>query len=131
MNDLSHSENPDDFFPPSSPPSKRPKLSLSDSSPNVVDSEGVPMFDPSLIHHPNSTEWLSLDHVGDYIASRLRLPLDKQTRTKLRSECPRPSLESNITATPDTGCWDGAAEENSLLGAQEPEKKLGAKDRSL
>ncbi|KAJ1108925.1 hypothetical protein NDU88_006295 [Pleurodeles waltl] len=100
MDDLSHSDNPDDIFPPSLPPSKRPKLSLSDSSPNIVDSEGVPMFDPSLIHHPNSTESLPSDHVGDYISSRLHLPRDKQTRAKLRSGGRRPSLESNITATP-------------------------------
>ncbi|KAJ1137884.1 hypothetical protein NDU88_004280 [Pleurodeles waltl] len=100
MDDLSQSDNPDDVFPPSSPPPKRSKLSSNDPSPCVVDSEGVPMFDPSLIQHPNSAEWLPLDHVGDYISSRLRLPLDKQTRSKLKSECPRPSLDSNITATP-------------------------------
>ncbi|KAJ1151854.1 hypothetical protein NDU88_004633 [Pleurodeles waltl] len=83
-------------------PAKKPKLNVSDPffAKTVLDADGNPMFYPSLLHHPNSTEWSPSSHVDKYIASRLRVPLDKQTRAKLRSECPRPSLFSHITATP-------------------------------
>ncbi|KAJ1106830.1 hypothetical protein NDU88_004228 [Pleurodeles waltl] len=58
------------------------------------------MFDPTLIHHPNSTEWSPCEHVATYVTSKLRQPLDKLSRSRLRSEWPRPALPSNITATP-------------------------------
>ncbi|KAJ1166506.1 hypothetical protein NDU88_006906 [Pleurodeles waltl] len=69
-------------------PAKKPKLDVSDLffAKAVLDADGNPMFDLSLLHHPNSTEWSTSSHVGKYIASRLRVPLDKQTRAKLRSE---------------------------------------------
>ncbi|KAJ1137515.1 hypothetical protein NDU88_003913 [Pleurodeles waltl] len=83
------------LFPP---PLKKPKY-VSESS-AVLDSEGVPMFDPGDIQHPNSTEWLPSEHVANYVTARLRTPLDKQVRAKLKSECPHPALSSKITATP-------------------------------
>ncbi|KAJ1099752.1 hypothetical protein NDU88_004850 [Pleurodeles waltl] len=83
------------FFPP---PLKKAKHAS--GSTVILDSEGVPMFDPGDIQHPNSTEWLPSDHVGDYVTARLRTPLDKQVRAKLKSEYPRPALSSKITATP-------------------------------
>ncbi|KAJ1120184.1 hypothetical protein NDU88_008358 [Pleurodeles waltl] len=58
------------------------------------------MFDPGDIQHPNSTEWLPSDHVADYVTARLRTPLDKQVRAKLKSECSRPALSSKIAVTP-------------------------------
>ncbi|KAJ1155268.1 hypothetical protein NDU88_008002 [Pleurodeles waltl] len=94
--DKSDMDNDDPF---NAPPPKKSKLSSSNSA-SMSDSQGVPMFDPSEIHHPQSTEWFPAEHVGEYVASRLRTPLDKQTRTKLRSECPRPLLHSNMSSTP-------------------------------
>ncbi|KAJ1127041.1 hypothetical protein NDU88_005447 [Pleurodeles waltl] len=80
------------------PPLKKAKHSS--GSTVILDAEGVPMFDPGDIQHPNSTEWLPAEHVADYVTARLRTPLDKQARAKLRSECPLPALSSKITATP-------------------------------
>ncbi|XP_078527912.1 uncharacterized protein LOC144802049 [Lissotriton helveticus] len=66
----------------------------------VFDSEGLPMFDPSSIRHPNSTEWLPSHHVGEYISARLRLPLEATVRSRLKSECPKPALPDKITLVP-------------------------------
>ncbi|KAJ1145127.1 hypothetical protein NDU88_011419 [Pleurodeles waltl] len=82
------------------PPKKTIPASADQAHSPLLDSDGNPMFDPGLIHHPNSTEWLPSEHVANYILAKLRLPLDKQVRAKLRSECPRPSLPLHITATP-------------------------------
>ncbi|XP_069055841.1 uncharacterized protein [Pleurodeles waltl] len=79
-------------------PPKKPKITS--ATPSLFDSEGFPMFDPSQIHHPNSTEWFPADHVGRYVAQKLFSPLDKQTRSKLKSECPRPVLSNKATITP-------------------------------
>ncbi|XP_078496600.1 uncharacterized protein LOC144752592 [Lissotriton helveticus] len=57
-------------------------------------------FDPASIRHPNSTKWFPIDHVGEFFSARLRLPLDKSVRAKLKSECPKPSLPSHTTSTP-------------------------------
>ncbi|KAJ1213807.1 hypothetical protein NDU88_001438 [Pleurodeles waltl] len=87
------------------PLEKRLKVSLSDANPSqvndftILDALGEPMFDPTLIHHPNSTEWFPSDHVAEYVLCHLRHSLDKATRNKLRSECPRPSLPCKITST--------------------------------
>ena len=53
-----------------------------------------------MLCHPNSTEWIQTNHVGDYILAHLRQLLEKSVRAKLRSGCPCPSLPNNITATP-------------------------------
>ncbi|KAJ1163213.1 hypothetical protein NDU88_003676 [Pleurodeles waltl] len=92
----------DDIDTVFSPPPKKAKLSAQEAGKPLIisDAEGVPMFNPKYIHHPNSTKWFPADHVGDYVASRLHMSLDKQTRAKLRSECPRPPLPSKITSTP-------------------------------
>ncbi|XP_078541434.1 uncharacterized protein LOC144826820 [Lissotriton helveticus] len=82
-----------------SPSPKKARLDAFASDP-VLDSEGQPMFDPSSIRHPNSTEWFPTPHVGEYISSKLRLPLDKSVRAKLKSECPKPSLPCHVTVTP-------------------------------
>ncbi|XP_078504344.1 uncharacterized protein LOC144762915 [Lissotriton helveticus] len=88
-----------DLFLIDPPSPKKARLDAFASQP-VLDSEGNPMFDPSSIRHPNSTEWFPIPHVGEYISSKLRLPLDKSVRVKLKSECPKPSLPSHITVTP-------------------------------
>ncbi|XP_078533880.1 uncharacterized protein LOC144820113 [Lissotriton helveticus] len=81
------------------PPPKFPKSDSFNFDP-VYDSEGLPMFDPSSIRHPNSTEWLPSHHVGEYISARLRLPLEAAVRSRLKSECPKPALPDKITLVP-------------------------------
>ncbi|XP_078506433.1 uncharacterized protein LOC144764978 [Lissotriton helveticus] len=98
--DMGDTDDLADLFQINDPPSpKKARLDALASQP-VLDSEGNPMFDPTTIRHPNSTEWFPIPHVGDYISSKLRLPLDKSVRAKLKSECPKPSLPSHITVTP-------------------------------
>lgn len=81
----------------SSPPPKKCKFDPF-ASKSVLDAEGSPMFDPS--HSTSKLNGMVSGYsMRDYISSRLRLPLDKQIRSKLKSECPRPSLPSNITST--------------------------------
>ncbi|KAJ1174100.1 hypothetical protein NDU88_005923 [Pleurodeles waltl] len=104
----SHTDDMDGSSDPFScgPLEKRRKISPSDGgdvhpvSHILVDHAGEPLFDPSLMVHPNSKEWYPSDHVADYVSFFLRHPLDKATRNKLKSECPRPSLPDNITSTP-------------------------------
>ncbi|KAJ1200220.1 hypothetical protein NDU88_004046 [Pleurodeles waltl] len=82
-------------------PKKSRQATPSHSKPSLIsDSQGVPMSVPAEIHHPHSTEWFPAEHVGEYVSSRLCTALDKQTRAKLRSECPRPSLHSKMSSTP-------------------------------
>ncbi|KAJ1126015.1 hypothetical protein NDU88_004428 [Pleurodeles waltl] len=71
-----------------------------DNNDSLLDFAGQPMFDPTLIRHPKSTEWTLCEHVAAYVSKKLRQPLDKLVRNRLKSECPRPSLPNNITATP-------------------------------
>ncbi|XP_078520393.1 uncharacterized protein LOC144785284 [Lissotriton helveticus] len=98
--DLGDTDDLADFFQLVDPPSpKKARLDAFASQP-VLDSEGNPMFDPASIRHPNSTEWFPTPHVGEYISSNLRLPLDKSVRAKLKSECPKPSLPCHVTVTP-------------------------------
>ncbi|KAJ1090478.1 hypothetical protein NDU88_003610 [Pleurodeles waltl] len=76
------------------PPEKRRRISPSDGgdvhpvSQILVDHSGEPLFDPSLMVHPNSKEWYPADHVADYVSFFLRHSLDKVARNKLKSECP-------------------------------------------
>ncbi|XP_056390485.1 uncharacterized protein LOC130346565 [Hyla sarda] len=60
-----------------------------------------PFFDPSLIYHPRSGEWLPEPKVAEYLAMWVFKSLDKASRSKLKSECPRPSLPHNSSATPE------------------------------
>ncbi|KAJ1186551.1 hypothetical protein NDU88_003332 [Pleurodeles waltl] len=74
-------QDPDDLW--QGPLEKRQKMFPFDSSSSrvydytVLDALGEPMFDPTLIHHPNSTEWFPSDHVAEY---------DKRGRTR-REKC--------------------------------------------
>ncbi|KAJ1181781.1 hypothetical protein NDU88_006980 [Pleurodeles waltl] len=67
--DFDDIQDPDDLW--QGPSEKRQKNSPFDSSSSrvydftVLDALGEPMFDPTLIHHPNSTEWFPSDHVAE------------------------------------------------------------------
>ncbi|XP_056391859.1 uncharacterized protein LOC130284924 [Hyla sarda] len=67
----------------------------------ILDSLGVPFFDPDDIKHPRSGEWSPLPQVAKYVEAWLRKPLDRSNRSKLRSECPRPSVANKVAATPE------------------------------
>ncbi|XP_056385340.1 uncharacterized protein LOC130281768 [Hyla sarda] len=67
----------------------------------VLDSQGVPFFDPEAIKHPRSGEWTPIPQVAKYIEAWLRKPLDRGNRNKLRSECPRPSVANKVAVTPE------------------------------
>ncbi|KAJ1180246.1 hypothetical protein NDU88_005468 [Pleurodeles waltl] len=67
----------DDYF--DGLPEKRRKISPHEYSPHLVpedlvDPVGEPLFDPTSIHHPNSSEWFPSDHVSDYVSFYLRHP---------------------------------------------------------
>lgn len=51
--------------------------------------------------HPRSAEWVPAPKVAAYMAARLRKPLDKEVRSCLRAECPRPALEGKVAVTPE------------------------------
>lgn len=59
------------------------------------------MLDPDEILHPRSSDWAPCDKVAQYVASRIRRPFEAAARGCLRAECPRPSLEGKVAATPD------------------------------
>ncbi|XP_056417465.1 uncharacterized protein LOC130358347 [Hyla sarda] len=67
----------------------------------ILDSLGVPFFDPDDIKHPRSGEWSPLPQVAKYVEAWLRKLLDRGNRSKLRSECPRPSVANRVAATPE------------------------------
>ncbi|KAJ1158353.1 hypothetical protein NDU88_011044 [Pleurodeles waltl] len=101
--DVLHDTLNDDFD--DGPPEKRRKISPHEYSPHLVpedlvDPDGDSLFEPTSIHHPNSSEWFPSDHVSDYVSFYLRHPLDKLSRNKVKSECPRPSLPCKVTDTP-------------------------------
>ncbi|KAJ1149107.1 hypothetical protein NDU88_001925 [Pleurodeles waltl] len=58
------------------------------------------LFDPENIIHPRSTEWVPCVEVAHYVQDRLRRGFDKDVRSTLRSECPRPSLLGKVADTP-------------------------------
>ncbi|KAJ1148937.1 hypothetical protein NDU88_001761 [Pleurodeles waltl] len=77
----------------------RPGPSIPESrDPGESDSD---MFEPEGIYHPRSSEWHPDPKVADYVASKLRQPLDKEIRARLRVECPRPTLPDRVASTPD------------------------------
>ncbi|XP_044141355.1 uncharacterized protein LOC122931355 [Bufo gargarizans] len=66
----------------------------------LTDPSGEPLFDPDSLHHPRSAEWLPLEHVSKYLEARVRCPLSKEARNKLRAECPRPVIPNRVCETP-------------------------------
>ncbi|XP_044137826.1 uncharacterized protein LOC122928733 [Bufo gargarizans] len=84
------------FSPPLHPPSSvGPDDNLPGSS-SLIDPQGTPLFDPDSLHHPRSAEWLPIPHVAQYLESRVRKPLSKETRNKLKAECPRPLIPNKM-----------------------------------
>ncbi|XP_040276167.1 uncharacterized protein LOC120991412 [Bufo bufo] len=76
-------------------------LSAADAMPApLTDPSGEPLFDPDSLHHPRSAEWLPLEHVSKYLEARVRCPLSKEARNKLRAECPRPVIPNRVCETP-------------------------------
>ncbi|XP_040290011.1 uncharacterized protein LOC121002639 [Bufo bufo] len=58
------------------------------------------MFDPESLHHPRSAEWLPSPHVGAYLEHWVRHSLSRESRNKLRAECPRPLVPNKVCETP-------------------------------
>ncbi|XP_044130837.1 uncharacterized protein LOC122923981 [Bufo gargarizans] len=67
---------------------------------DLVDPSGDLLFNPDSLHHPRSAEWLPLDHVSKYLEARVRCPLSREARNKLRAECPRPIIPNKVCDTP-------------------------------
>ncbi|XP_078531608.1 uncharacterized protein LOC144818244 isoform X2 [Lissotriton helveticus] len=59
------------------------------------------MLDLDDIVHPRSAEWVPAEKAALYLASRLRKPLENEARSRLRAECPRPTLEGKVSIIPD------------------------------
>ncbi|KAJ1091841.1 hypothetical protein NDU88_004956 [Pleurodeles waltl] len=66
-----------------------------------VTPQGNLLFDPENIIHPRSTEWVPCAEGALYVQDRLRKGFDKDIRSTLRSECPRPSLQGKVADTPE------------------------------
>ncbi|XP_044127310.1 uncharacterized protein LOC122921396 [Bufo gargarizans] len=66
----------------------------------VLDEAGELMFDPESLHHPRSAEWLPSPHVGAYLEHWVRHSLSRESRNKLRAECPRPVVPNKVCDTP-------------------------------
>ncbi|XP_078506464.1 LOW QUALITY PROTEIN: uncharacterized protein LOC144765813 [Lissotriton helveticus] len=77
----------------------RPRSSCSDLG------EGEPvhadMFDPTCIFRPRTSDWVPDKKTADYVAAKIRQPLSQDVRSRLRSECPRPSLPNGVATTPE------------------------------
>ncbi|KAJ1213639.1 hypothetical protein NDU88_001271 [Pleurodeles waltl] len=59
------------------------------------------LFDPENIIHPHTTEWVPCMEVAHYVHDRQHKSFEKEIRSTLRSECPRPSLLGKIADTPE------------------------------
>ncbi|KAM8977409.1 uncharacterized protein RCH25_044212 [Pelodytes ibericus] len=67
----------------------------------ILDSSGVPLFDPHTLRHPRSAEWSPPQHIAEFLRYWLRRPLEKEVRQKLRAECTRPTLPDKVASTPE------------------------------
>ncbi|XP_056420670.1 uncharacterized protein LOC130361553 [Hyla sarda] len=84
-------------------------------------------FDPALIRHPRSGEWLPTPEIAKFISTRTFKSLDKNTRNKLKAECPRPSLPHNSNITPEL---DPILSKFLSKGNKNPKKGLDRSFRS-
>ncbi|XP_044155389.1 uncharacterized protein LOC122941959 [Bufo gargarizans] len=66
----------------------------------LKDPSGEPLFNPDELHHPRSAEWMPATHWAQYLEARIRNPLSKESRNKLRAECPRPLIPHKVCETP-------------------------------
>ncbi|XP_063297779.1 probable cation-transporting ATPase 13A4 [Pelobates fuscus] len=67
----------------------------------IVDPSGQAMFNPRNIRHLRSGDWSPPEHLSRFMHLWLRKPLEKEVRSRLRSECPRPSLPDKVAQTPE------------------------------
>ncbi|CAH2276052.1 Hypothetical predicted protein [Pelobates cultripes] len=67
----------------------------------ICDPQGYPLFDPDDLRHPRSAEWDPPEHIASYLALRMCTPLSKEGCSKLRAECPRPSVPDAVCKTPE------------------------------
>ncbi|XP_056422373.1 uncharacterized protein LOC130362240 [Hyla sarda] len=67
----------------------------------ILDSNGIPYFDPSQIKPLSSGERVPHPQILKYLNLWIRKGLDKTARNKLRAECPRPTLPLKAAVTPD------------------------------
>ncbi|KAJ1198664.1 hypothetical protein NDU88_002503 [Pleurodeles waltl] len=79
---------------------KSKKRHLDNSHPSSPLAKNL-LFDPDYIIHPKSTEWTPCPEVAAYVQSRLRKSFEKDIRSTLRLECPRPALEGKVADTPE------------------------------
>ncbi|XP_040290231.1 uncharacterized protein LOC121002763 [Bufo bufo] len=84
------------------PLATRPTPTPSERQPDdlLIDSLGEPLFNPDELHHPRSAEWLPATLVAQYLEAKIRTPLSRESRNKLRAECPRPIIPHKICETP-------------------------------
>ncbi|KAJ1170040.1 hypothetical protein NDU88_001921 [Pleurodeles waltl] len=73
-----------------------PSQSLGDQREDVSD-----MLGPEDLIHPRSAEWTPMDKVAKYVASQLRMSIDKEFRACLKAEYPRSSLPGKVALTPE------------------------------
>ncbi|KAJ1157893.1 hypothetical protein NDU88_010590 [Pleurodeles waltl] len=58
------------------------------------------MLSPYNIRHPRSSEWLCMEHVGNFIKKWITNPLE-DARNLLRTECPRPVIDDKVSNSPN------------------------------
>ncbi|XP_078506884.1 uncharacterized protein LOC144767203 [Lissotriton helveticus] len=77
----------------------RPRSSCSD----IGDGDQVhaDRFDPTCIFRPQTSDWVPDKKTADNVAAKIRQPLSQEVRSRLRSECPRPSLPNGVASTPE------------------------------
>ncbi|KAJ1097138.1 hypothetical protein NDU88_002265 [Pleurodeles waltl] len=59
------------------------------------------MLDPHGIQRTLSPQWVQQQHVAEYVEYWIKQEMTKEVRTRLRSECPRPSLANKVAYTPE------------------------------
>lgn len=73
-----------------------------DGSAIVIEDEtdGEGMFNPESLAHQPWSQWTPSPRVAKYLTERLRKPLDKDLRLRIKKECPRPTVDDSVAATP-------------------------------
>ncbi|KAJ1195523.1 hypothetical protein NDU88_004802 [Pleurodeles waltl] len=99
--DDSNSSDSDDKSSPDKTQGKRKCKTQHAEDPLSSHSSKNLLFDPDALLHPRSTEWTPCQEVPLYVQSRLRKSSEKDIRSTLRSECPRPALSGKVAETPE------------------------------
>lgn len=66
----------------------------------MLDASSAPLCNPDELHYPRLAEWFPSNLIGPYLEHWARCPLSKKARAKLRAECPRPVVPSQVCETP-------------------------------